>query len=52
MSGEEDRGQAQDEVAVLGRGLPLQDLGHLREPRGPLLGIAVHHVGHSWMTSR
>ncbi len=42
---EEDRGEAEQELAVLRRGLPLQDLRHLREPRGPLLGIAVHHRG-------
>ncbi len=45
---EEDRGQAQEELALLRLRLPLQDRRHLRETRGSLLRIAVHHVGHSW----
>ncbi len=41
---EEDRGEGRQEVAVLRRGLPRQDLRHLREPGGTLLGIALDHV--------
>ena len=41
---EEDRGDAQQQLEVLGRGLPLQDLRHLREPCRTLVRVAVHHV--------
>ena len=40
---EDDGGEREEEVAVGLGGLPLQDVGHFREARGTLLGVAVNH---------
>ena len=41
--GEDDGGQGEDELAVLGRRLALQDVDDLRKPRRPELGIRGEH---------